>query len=193
MKSWPLKKLLDQASSLPPLVLDTKAGLGYFAFQAAALGASVIALEPSLPLFQLMQTTKALNRNRKRNFTIHIQQSSVESFMAAAAVQYQQIDVLRIDADKIPCMHNDLLAGKIRYIFLDMTPSRLKDPLKLLFDISRIYKCNIFEDSHASEGALEEKDFVSLLKGIGRGSQTLFLARDMSAGRRLLVRKRELK
>ena len=80
MKSWPLDKLLDPvaAKGRQHVVVDTQAGLGYFAFQAASLGSTVVAMESDSNLVQLMQTTQTLNQHRGNQFQINVIQKQRE-------------------------------------------------------------------------------------------------------------------
>jgi hypothetical protein len=183
MKSWPLNKLLSNSKNKPPIVIDYQARLGYFSFQSASLGATVYALEKSLPLFQLMKISLQLNNNQKNHFNIsiihqHQKYHRTCTDLMNTSETTQIIDILRINAINLyqNCFIK-LKNGHIKYIFLDFTPSDLDEPIKFLKKLSKTF--NIFEDEHANEGAIEEKFFASLIKGIGNTTRTLFLAHNM--------------
>jgi hypothetical protein len=189
MKSWPLDKLLDPVATKgrQHVVIDTMAGLGYFAFQASSLGSTVIAMESDSNLVQLMQTTQTLNQHRGNQFQINVIQKQKEyrctTLLDTIAPRETDgtpvpvIDVLRIDAtDVIQHCSKLLVAGRVKYMFVEFTPKSLQNPLHFLKTMANLYRFNVFEDEHASDGALEEKYFASLIKGIGSTSRTLFLA-----------------
>ena len=127
-KSWPLRSLLKKKDSMSPslFVVDAAAGIGYFAFQAASLGATVVAVEREESLVRLMKTTKTLNANSRRNFTINIYQG------VGCLLQWKHIDILKIDATELLRSCEDVLKNGIKFIFLNFTPKQLTNPVQLL-------------------------------------------------------------
>ena len=98
------------------------------------------------------------------------------------------IRVLRIAASRdawsiVRGAHELLLARRVRYLFLDFSPAKLRqqgeDPIALLVRLNNVYHFNVFADRTAEGGALLEKEFASLVKGIGKETRTLFLAQAM--------------
>ena len=95
------------------------------------------------------------------------------------------VRVLRIAASRdanaiVRGAHELLSARKVRYVFLDFSPSKLhlrgEDPIALLVRLKNVYHFNVFADRTAESGALLEKEFASLVKGIGKETRTIFLA-----------------
>ena len=127
-KSWPLRSLLKKKDSTSPslFVVDATAGIGYFAFQAASLGATVVAVEREESLVRLMETTKTLNANSRRNFTINIYQG------VGCLLQWKHIDILKIDATELLQSCEDVLKNGVKFIFLNFTPKQLTNPVQLL-------------------------------------------------------------
>tara|TARA_B100000795_G_C22707982_1_gene402358 strand:- start:14 stop:841 length:828 start_codon:yes stop_codon:yes gene_type:complete len=165
---WPLKALLKTIDSRP-FVVDAIANIGYFAFEAASLGASVLALSNDVSLVQLMEISNTLNHNISINiFEGNGCDNPVHDLL-------HRIDILHIDAKDILSCATQLSKG-IRYVYMRFAPTKLKNPIQLLEQMNDVYHMNIFEDSTASNGALEKVDFKSLIKGIGEGTTTLFLA-----------------
>ena len=145
------------------------ANIGYFAFEAASLGASVLALSNDVSLVQLMEISNTLNHNISINiFEGNGCDNPVHDLL-------HRIDILHIDAKDILSCATQLSKG-IRYVYMRFAPTKLKNPIQLLEQMNDVYHMNIFEDSTASNGALEKVDFKSLIKGIGEGTTTLFLA-----------------
>ena len=144
-------------------------------------------MESDSNLVQLMQTTQTLNQHRGNQFQINVIQKQREYSCTTLLDTIEPkekdgtavpvIDVLRIDAtDVIQHCSQLLVAGRVKYMFVEFTPSALQNPLHFLKTMANLYRFNVFEDEHASDGALEEKYFTSLIKGIGSTSRTLFLA-----------------
>jgi hypothetical protein len=178
LSHWPLIKLLKNINNdnllandyHPAYIIDTIPKLGYFSFEAAFLGASVVAVESDTSLVSLMTTSLALNHN----MTVRILHGS-GCPSVHSALRTRKIDILRIDGKDIQSCEHELARG-VRYMFLEFTPSKLKNPERLLVQLVSKYHMNIFEDKDGENGALETSDFQYLIKGIGLESRTLFLA-----------------
>ena len=202
MSHWPLRTLLSEnTDKRNPVVIDVGASIGYFSLEAATNGASVIAIEHEEALARLIETSALLNskpQNKelkphadfsKRLRVIHRSagDGTGNSFtLDELDIVAPEVHILRIaasnDIDSIIRGAHELLSGhRVRFMFLDFSPSKLQkqgvDPQDLLRRLKQVYHFNIFSDRTAEGGALLEKEFGSLLKGIQKATRTIFLAR----------------